>query len=434
MKKSTFKIDGSIQAIVDDQLQDSGSFSPLDFLLTSGRLSYNAYEAWRFRDKEYLEELLSGNIDKVISQLQQACDYADHLGLSRVQARIMSWSRADTTETRNLRFSKNSDLEALLSIQFEAKNEHPQQDLFINNPVTALINDLIASILTRNLSDAEGYLDELYIKAPDHGDLPGFDLLVHGLGAMQRPAAGKMSELQSSLQPELQTELQSELHSELQIVEEQLIGIAQELLGNKWRDYINGVWHWLANATMDWPYNPKHPKLHASYLLAQAGDWSRVRQLIEAEGNYTRVAEMGFRLAQALHFLDERATQIEVWCRLCWAFPDDSEDYLSSGELGSSSVKQLWLDYLDMEATLDLSEPLDCGLFPAWILIQEPGLVHRLPQDMLQGEMEHQVTFRLAHNLIMARMNDEPEIEHRKALGNREPVLLKHYLHGIKTR
>jgi hypothetical protein len=94
-------------------------------------------------------------------------------------------------------------------------------------------------------------------------------------------------------------------------------------------------------------------------------------------------------------------------------------------------MEKLWLDYLNMEDTLDLSEPLECGLFPAWILVREPGLIHTLPRDMLQGETEHQITFRLVHNLVMARMNDDEEIEHRKALGERNPVLLKCYLHGV---
>lgn len=417
MKRPAFKIDNSIQVLVDDQLQDHGSFSSLDFLLTSGRLSYSAYEAWRFREEEYLEELLSGSIPKIISQLQQAVDYAEHLGLNRVQAQIMSWSRSNSTATQVLRFSKNSELEALLSIRFEAKKNHPQQDLFVNNPVTVLINNLIVSILGRSSIDAEGYLDDLHRKAPEHKDLPGFESLVHSLEMIERPASGEISELQ--------------------IIEEHLVDTAQKLLGNKWRDYINAVWHWLASATIERPYNPDQPRLHASYLLAQAGDWSSVQQCIEAEGNYIAVPEISFRLAHALHFLGERSAQIEVWCRMCWAFPNEVENYLSSENLLSeksldSSIKLLWLSYLNIGDAFDLSEVLECNLFPAWVLIEEPGLIHKLPQDMLHGEEEHQVTFRLAHNLISARMKDEPEIEHRNALGKRQPILLKYYLHRIE--
>ena len=47
------------------------------------------------------------------------------------------------------------------------------------------------------------------------------------------------------------------------------------------------------------------------------------------------------------------------------------------------------------------------------------------------GDTDHQITFRLVHKLVTARMNDEPEIDHRKALGERSPVLLKCYLHGM---
>lgn len=412
MKRPAFKIDNSIQVLVDDQLQDHGSFSSVDFLLTSGRLSYSAYEAWRFREEEYLEELLSGSIPKIISQLRQAVDYAEHLGLNRVQTQIMSWSRPNSTATQVLRFSNNSELEALLSVQFEAKKNHPQQDLFVNNPITVLINNLIVSILGRSSIDAEGYLDDLHRKVPEHKDLPGFESLVQSLEMIERPALGEVSELQ--------------------IIEEDLVDTAQKLLGSQWRDYINAVWHWLASATIERPYSPDQPRLHASYLLAQASDWSSVQQSIEAEGNYIAVPEIGFRLAQALHFLGERSTQIEVWCRMCWAFPIEVENYLSSEKSIDNSIKQLWLSYLNIGDAFDLSEVLECSLFPAWVLIEEPGLIHKLPRDMLQGEKEHQVTFRLAHNLISARVNDEPEIEHRKALGKRQPILLKYYLHRIE--
>ena len=413
MKRRNFKIDDSIQVLVDDQLQDHGSFNPVDFLLTSGRFSYSAYEAWRYRKKEYLDELLSGSVPEIISQLQQACDYAEHLGLDRVHAQVMSWSRPDTTETQALRCSRNSELEALLSIQFEAKTNHPQHDLFVNNPVTVLINNLVVSIIGRNSIAAEGHLKDLYIKAPDHKDLQGFELLVHSLEMMKQPAKGQMSELQ--------------------VIEEHFVDAAQKLLGNKWRDYINSIWHWLATATFRRSYDPKQPRLHGSYLLAQAGDWSSVQQIIEAEGNYLAVPEIGFRLAQALHFLNERSRQIEVWCRMCWAYPIETEDYLSSEKTRDSLIKPLWLSYLDIEDTFELSEAPECSLFPAWVLIQEPGLIHVLPQDMLQGDQEHQVIFELAHNLIMARMNDEPEIKHRKALAKRQATLLKYYLHRIDT-
>ncbi|MDK1023014.1 MAG: hypothetical protein QGD92_02145 [Gammaproteobacteria bacterium] len=413
MSKTTLTIDKSIQAIVDDQLLNHGFFSSLDFLLTSGRVSSSAYAAWRSCEVEYLDETLSGSIPKIISLLRQACDYADRLGLSRKKVQLMSWSQPNITETKELQFSRNNELEALLACQFEAKNRHPQQDLFINNPVIAAVNNLVAAIIVRNLNDAEACISELYLRAPDHKDLAGYDLLVHSLSMIQKPAIGDMSELQ--------------------LIENRLVATALELLGDQKNDFINSLWHWLANATVDRAYNPQFPKLHASYLLAQAGDWSSVRQIIETEGNYTAVPEIGFRLAKALHFLGERSSQIEVCCRMCWAFPTETEDYFSSEAFRDSSIKQLWMDYLSMEDIYDFSEPLECGSFPSWILIHEPGIIHTLPQDMLLGKTNHQITFKLAHNLIMARLKHKQEIEHRRALGHQHPILLKYYLDNIDT-
>ena len=64
-----------IHGVVDRLLQETGEYSPVELLLSEGRLSYADYEAWRCGTAATLAELLAGNPVRIIALLTEAGRY-----------------------------------------------------------------------------------------------------------------------------------------------------------------------------------------------------------------------------------------------------------------------------------------------------------------------------------------------------------------------
>ena len=71
----------NVQGLVDQQLLEQGAFSPVEFLLATGRLLYSDYERWRRGEVGNLEEVLLGNPDRIRAQVGQAVEYGRGIGL-----------------------------------------------------------------------------------------------------------------------------------------------------------------------------------------------------------------------------------------------------------------------------------------------------------------------------------------------------------------
>src|SRR6185436_17185633 len=85
-------IDPALQAQVDAQLMEQGAFAPLDYLLDSGRLLYSDYESWRRREIDFLDDVLMGDRDRTLAEIQQAVGYARGIGLTEQPQEFHSWS------------------------------------------------------------------------------------------------------------------------------------------------------------------------------------------------------------------------------------------------------------------------------------------------------------------------------------------------------
>ena len=86
-----------LQAQVDAQLMEQGAFAPLDLLFNSGRLMYGDYEAWRRGEIELLDEILMGDRQKILAEVEQATAYARSIGLVEQPQELSAWGPdADT--------------------------------------------------------------------------------------------------------------------------------------------------------------------------------------------------------------------------------------------------------------------------------------------------------------------------------------------------
>ena len=167
------RIDASLQAQVDAQLMEQGSFAALEFLISAGRLAYGDYESWRRRDIEVLDEVLMGSREKIRAQLEEAANYARSIGLVQQIQELHAWrTQQHATDDKPLRVSTDPHLQRLIASRYVPAQSLPQMDLFFDNPVVVVTNGIVRALATRDAAEAQRQLDRLYALAPNHTDLP----------------------------------------------------------------------------------------------------------------------------------------------------------------------------------------------------------------------------------------------------------------------
>lgn len=392
-----------LQAQVDAQLMEQGVFAPLELLLSSGRLIYGDYEAWRRREIEVLDDVLMGDRDKILAEVERATAYALSIGLVEQPYELTAWPAE--AAAKPLRASGDPKLHRLIGSRYLPAQKAPQMDLFFDNPVVALTNGVAQALAARNAADAHKYLDRLYVQAPNHADLAAFDQLVGALDDISRPVATPAARL------ELLTAITP---------------TARRLLGAGSRDYLSPLWRHLADALTGQEFAPAQPALHRSFALIQAQDWGGASDCVLAERNWWLHAPLCLRLMESAWRRRRRVEALTAWCHLCWVAPDAAAPAVAR----QPELTDLWRQFLDSEA-----EALDSGLpeatltatdFPAWLLLHEPGLARHLSLDLPRGSSpaaeEH---YRWVHRWIHAHRahRKEEEMALRKQLQQSHPVL-----------
>ncbi|NIB43907.1 hypothetical protein HBA55_30170 [Pseudomaricurvus alkylphenolicus] len=397
----TESIDNQLQTQIDGQLMEQGAFTPLDLLLSSGRLTYIDYEQWRQGNQPYLDETLLGSPKRIRQQLDAAVAYAKQIGLVEDEQEFTCW---DNTGSK-LRLSADDEMHHLLSLRFVSVQNEPQMDMFFDNPVVVLVNDIVAALVSRSLADAERALDNLYQQSPNHADLAMFDQMVSALGRSQGPCGDTQAEL-SSVQ--------------------ELSGHAKRLLSAQYREYLIPLWRYLAKALEGVAFDPEQPQHHSSYVLARAEDWPGVSHAVNQSPLWQQQPVLCLRLAESGLRRQQRIEAITAWCYLCWLHPQVAEESLNEGGQGDRNVSDLWHRFLDLEDTLELDEPLEIGVFPAWLLLAEPGLAQSLPEKLPLREDRAAQLFGVCHRLVKARLaaDGDREMGLRGELQQLEPALV----------
>jgi hypothetical protein len=391
-----------LQAQVDAQLLEQGAFTPLELLFNSGRLLYSDYEGWRRREIELLDGALMGNVDNIKAEIEKAVGYAKRIGLVEQPQEFHAWHTRSTQDTgrsdRPLRISLDPQLQRLIGSRYVRAQSVPQMDLFFDNPVVALTNGIVQALTRRNLADAQRQLDQLYAQAPTHSDLPAFDQLLAALGRVGQPVEEPRREMASLLE---------------------ITPTARRLLGAQSRDLLSPLWRQLAEALAGSAFNPDEPDLHRSFALTQAQDWVGVSECVVSEPRWQWHAPLCLRLAESAFSRRRRVDALAAWCHVCWRAPITAN--ASVDKLRQPELTALWLRFQDEE------EPLAEVDFPAWLLLQEPGLALQLPAELAPSEEPAEQQYRLVHRWIQARRArcQDEEFGFRKELQVSNPALFR---------
>ena len=209
------EIDTSLQSQIHKQLMEQGAFTPLDLLLSNGRLGYADYERWRAGEIEFLDQAFLGSPKRIDTLLQQAIAFAQTIGLVSETQDFPCLNPGG--QTAKLRMSADKTKHEQLSLRFVSKRDSPQLDMFFDNPVVVLTNNVVDALVHRSFTDAQHYLDKLYQQAPNHADLAAFDLLVDAVRLADKHVNDPPAEL---------------------LKLEQLSPHAKRLLSNRSRDFL----------------------------------------------------------------------------------------------------------------------------------------------------------------------------------------------------
>ena len=391
-------IETELQAQVDAQLMEQGAFAPLELLFNSGRLFYSDYEAWRRREIELLDEVLMGDRANIVSEMERATTYARSIGLVEQPQEFSAWGPSGSSGPA-LRISTDAKLQKLVGTRYLPSQKAPQMDLFFDNPVVALTNGIARSLSARNVVESQRQLDRLYVQAPNHSDLAGFDQLVRGLDDLSRPVTDPAGRLEFLA----------------------VIGpIARHLLGSGSRDYLSPLWRHLADSLNGRRYSPDEPDLHRSFALSQAQDWAAVSESIVGESEWWLHAPLCLRLTDSSFRRRRRVEALTAWCYLCWLAPDEAAAGVT--KLKQPDLSGLWQAFLDCEED---EGGLEVGDFPAWLLLHEPGLARQMSVDLPRGNSPGEENYRCVHRWVHAHRahQQQEEMALRRQLQQSQPVL-----------
>jgi hypothetical protein len=401
------KIDSELQGQVDAQLLEQGAFAVMDFLLDSGRLLPDDYERWRRGELGSLDEVLMGSTQKIRAELESAAAYARNIGLVRDQQTFHGWSSDARVGAEPLLVSKDATLRGLITSRFVRTQNVPQLDLFFDNPVVALTNGIVRALSAGNRVETQRLLDLLYDQAPNHADLASYDRLLAAL--MHRDQ--RIDDPRRALSFLLHVQ-----------------PIAKRLMGSQARDLFTPLWRQLAEALRGYAFQPAEPDLHTSFCLCQAQDWEAASRAVHDEPQWQRHAALCLRLAQCRFHLRDRSGALAAWFQVCWHAPREAAEALERHhpDIGMAASWRRFVDSAD-EGTVDTpggdgaavagagaDATLGAAEFPAWLLLQEPGLIQQLSVDLATGGTPAEESYRWIDARRAGR--DGEEISLRKAL------------------
>ena len=390
--------DRETREAVDRLLFEQGTYTPLELLLAEGRIMYADYEAWRSGECDYLEELLFGDPEQSFDLIKRAETYARALALIPQTQRYIS---GDTQQVHSLRFSSASAPEKCFHTGYRKDDKTPQMDLLMDTAGATLANGIVRALVQRDEVEARRLLDLLFETEPGYRQLGGLERLVVA-GSMESPVEDPGFEL-SRLQREL-------------------CPLAEEILGPGARHYLAPQWQRLTRTLLSADFDPDNPELHSSYTALRAEDWGQVKSSVEANSNWEEQPVLLRRHARACGRLHLDSEAISEWFRLCWCFPDQAA---CIGNEAEPQWRRSWQRFLELDPELPNRD------FPAWVLIDQPGLARWLVTKRCFDGFDAPQDYRATSRLVQAKPSplvDADLMDKRMLLQECNPGLFATYL------
>ncbi len=387
-------------ATIDEYLSRQGRFCLIDWLLADNYLRYADYEAWRYGELENLEDLLQFDRQTLQALVDNTAAHCRDLGLIPEQQEFFRW---DDDHRVLLLASEDNERDLALSQRWLRPGDLPQLDLFMDNSAQIAENALLEALTARRFDAAQSQLQNLSELNPDCTRLGVYqDLINYGLHMLANPEI-----------------IEHAVDAELQGLQQEVLPLAQEVMGPAARDYLAFAWRRLSNAMQGISFNPRQPWRHSSSALLKIPDYPAVIECLNADPGLYRQTILMERLAQSFGALHQHESGLILWCLLMELDADYTEQALDRHQ--SHRAHALWQDFWDVD------DNWSSALFPAYVLARQPGLLHYLvnfPALRLPASKAMVV-------LLRKRLAGEDEISARKELQVVSPELLSVYLQRL---
>ncbi len=392
---------GHIRMAMDRVLMAHGAYVPVELLLDLGCLHWADYQSWRRGERPDLAGALAGAIPETMQLLRDAAAWAGSLGLAAERQVYFGWGRC---ADRQLVFCERpcAEADSMLATHYVPRTESTQGgqlDIFLHSATTTALEGLRVALRAADPVAAETCLADLASQAPEHRLLDAARRLTSALSDLAEPLPADAAE------------------AELERLEGILSPAARSLLGPDARSLLALFWRRLAQALAGTPFDSQRPLLHASHAWLRCHDWWSAASAVLETAAYASEPVLLARLAEARRRNGDRNRAIETWCELCWRFPDAADAVLDDAGIPDSRVHQAWLHFRDLDP------PAETVLFPARLLLSEPGLARALSLTIAAGDSAGEQAFRAVRTLL-----HEDGIDARKAVQSAAPWLLEFYL------
>ena len=340
------------RSILEELVLETGVYSPVELLLAMNRLSYDDYLAWRRGDLGDLDAVLIGGPGAVRPVLESARAYSETLGLTARRVVYEGWGKH---AGRRLVASSEQTLDELLHTRYGRESQEAQLDIFLDSAEVVATNALVEALRARSPDNARRALARLAKVAPEH--------------SYRAPAAALIEALEM---PVPQNHAQG-LDQCDKLIEEWLPA-ASKLLSGSARDFLRPLWRDIGNALDPARFDPQRPDRHASWAYRNGLDWENVKRSVHAvqEGACTPVL-LG-RLADAEWRLRNRLSAVRSWFEICSIAPQYFKGLIESPDFPDLPMRRAWR----RAGEKDLEPEISIIWFPAWMLLQEPGLARAL--------------------------------------------------------
>ena len=389
--------------ILDELVLKTGVYSPVELLLAMNRLSYDDYLAWRRGDLGYLDAVLIGGLAETRTLLESARAYSETLGLPARRVVYEGWGKH---AGRRLVASSEQTLDELLHTRYGRESQEAQLDIFLDSAEVVATNALVEALRARSPDNARRALARLAKVAPEH--------------SYRAPAAALIEALEL---PVPQDHVQG-LERCDKLIQEWLPA-ASKLLAGSARDFLRPLWRDIASALDAARFDPQRPDRHASWAYRNGLDWDNVKRSARAVRGYARVPVLLGLLAEAEWRLHDRLSAVGCWFELCRVAPRHFKELIESPDFPDLPLRRAWRSAEEQ----DLEPEILVEWFPAWMLLQEPGLARVLePSGDLAGPGR---AFDLAMALLTTNAQDVGVRGELKAI---HPALFASFMADVRLK
>ena len=230
-----------------------------------------------------------------------------------------------------------------------------QLDLFIHSRAVILTNDAINALLAREAAQASACVGRLRAEVPQCGTLNALETLSRALSEWP-----------------LRTTRPAEIAAAVEWIEGEVHPAALAAMGSKATDFMRPFWHDLAHEARLHAYDATFPQAFCVGLYLRSGDVLAAATTAESIPDWERNADALHWLAVARYRIDGLDTCLAPLLRFALLAPQHLSKAVA--EIGDPLLQRDWSAF---QSTCDWLDPADetaGAWFPAWYLVEHPGV------------------------------------------------------------